>query len=158
MPKFGISTVDMTTSTSVLTALYLHANAAGEKAEIVELIMTGSGTTAAADTQHRATALHSTAATAGTAGSNPTPAPAGGSGSSVAANCLAGAVYSAEPTTYSTGPAFVAIGFNQRGGNRWSVPQGEGMNINNAFTDKAVGWRVSSSAAGKIDADIHFWE
>lgn len=158
MPKYGMSAVDMTTATSVLTALYLHANAAGERAEIVELIMTGSGTTAAADTQHRATALASTAGASGTAGSTPVPSPFGGSGSSVAALCLAGAAYSAEPTTYSTATALVAFGFNQRGGMRWAVPQGEGVCINNAFTEKALGWRVISSAAGKIDADMHFWE
>jgi hypothetical protein len=50
------------------------------------------------------------------------------------------------------------IGFNQRGGNRWGVPQGEGIKINNAFTEKALGWRVISSAAGKVDANVHFWE
>lgn len=158
MPKYGISAPDMTTSTAVATALYLHANAAGERAEVVEFIMTGSGSTAAADTQHRATALMSTAGTAGTAGSNPTPSLFSGAGSGVAANCLAGAAYTAEPTTYSAATAPVAFGFNQRGGMRWAVPQGEGIRINNAFTDKAVGWRVISSAAGKIDANIHFWE
>lgn len=157
MPKYGVTAGDFTTSTSSLTVLYVHANAAGEKAEIVELIMTGSGITAPADTQHRATALHSSAATAGTAGSNPTPALWAGSGSQVAANCLAGAAYSAEPTTYSSN-VLVMISFNQRGGNRWGVPQGEGIPINNAFTEKAVGWRVISSAAGKVDANVHFWE
>lgn len=158
MPKYGISAPDFTTSTSVTTALYLHANAAGERAEIVELTMTGSGTTAAADTQHRAIALPSTGGTAGTAGSNPTPTLFAGSGGSVAANCLAGAAYTAEPATYSTNTALVQFGFNQRGGMRWAVPQGEGVPINNAFTEKALGWRVISSAAGKVDANIHFWE
>lgn len=158
MPKYGISAPAFTTSTSVLTALYLHANAAGEKAEVVEMTMTGSGTTAPADTQHRATALHSTGATAGTAGSTPVPQQFGGSGSALAANCLAGAAYSAEPTVYSTAIAPILLGFNQRGGIRWAVPQGEGIQINNAFTEKAIGWRVISSAAGVIDANVHFWE
>lgn len=158
MPKYGTSALDFTTSTSTTTALYLHANAAGERAEIVEFIMTGSGSTAPADTQHRALAFHSTGGTAGTAGSNPTPSSFGGSGSSISANCLAGAAYTAEPGTYSTNPAPIVLSLNQRGGMRWAVPQGEGMTINNAHTEKAVGWRVISSAAGKIDANIHFWE
>lgn len=158
MPKYGFSAPAYTTTTGLTTVLYLHANAAGEKAEIVECIMTGSGTTAAADTQHRAQALHSTGATAGTAGSTPVPQQFGGSGSSVAANCLAGAAYSAEPTVYSTAISPLIFGFNQRGGMRYAVPQGEGLSINNAFTEKALGWRVISSVAGVIDATVHFWE
>lgn len=158
MPKYGMSAPAYTTTTSLTTVLYLHANAAGEKAEIVECIMTGSGSTAAADTMHRAQGLHSTAGTAGTAGSTPVPQPFGGSGSALAANCLAGAAYSAEPTTYSTAVSPLIFGFNQRGGMRFAVPQGEGVPINNAFTEKAFGWRVISSAAGAVDATVHFWE
>jgi len=158
MAKYGFSAAAFTTSTSSTTVLYLHANAAGEQAEVVEMIMSGSGSTAAADTQHRATALHSTGATAGTAGSTPVPNQIGGSGSASAALCLAGAAYSAEPTVYSTATPVLMFGFNQRGGQRWAVPQGEGIRINNAFTEKAVGWRVVSSAAGSVDANLQFWE
>lgn len=158
MPKYGVSGSDFTTSTSLLTFLYLHANAAGERAEIVEAVMTGSGITAGADTMHEAVGLHSTGGTAGTAGSNPTPGLFEGAGGQVVANCLAGAAYSAEPGTYSSNSSPLLYGFNQRGGMRYSVPQGEGVKINNAFTDKAFGWRVRSQAAGKVSGHIHFWE
>lgn len=154
MPKYGITTNDMTTSTTISTALGIFANATGEKAEIVELIMTGSGTTAAADTQHRATATHCTFGATGVSTSL-TPEPF--IDQSLAANCTCGGAYSTEPTTYSGQPHLV-FGFNQRGGMRWAVPQGEGILVQNGGTDKGLGWRTTSSAAGKIDAALHFWE
>lgn len=154
MPKYGITTNDMTTSTTISTALGIFANATGEQAEIVELIMTGSGTTAAADTQHRATAAHCTFGATGVSTSL-TPEPF--LDNSLAANCTTGAAYSTEPTTVSSQPHLV-FGFNQRGGMRYAVPQGEGVKINNAGTDKGLCWRTTSSAAGKIDATLHFWE
>lgn len=154
MPKYGITTNAFTTSTTITTALGIFANATGEQAEIVELIMTGSGSTAAADTQHRATATHCTFGATGVSTSlTPEPFLDG----SLAANCSCGGAYSTEPTTYSSQPTLV-FGFNQRGGMRWAVPQGEGLRINNAFTDKGIGWRVTSSAAGAVDATAHFWE
>lgn len=154
MPKYGITTNDFTTSTTILTALGMFANATGEQAEIVELIMTGSGSTAAADTQHRATANTCTFGATGVSTSlTPEPFLDG----SLAANLTCGAAYGTEPTAYSSQPVMV-FGFNQRGGMRWAVPQGEGIRVNNAFTEKGVGWRVASSAAGKIDATAHFWE
>lgn len=154
MPKYGISTNDMTTSTTISTALGVFPNAAGEQAEIVELIMTGSGSTAAADTQHRATATHCTFGATGVSTSL-TPEPF--IDQSLAANSTCGAQYSTEPTAYSAQPHLV-MGFNQRGGMRWAVPQGEGMKLQNGGTDKGLGWRCTSSAAGKIDATVHFWE
>ena len=154
MPKYGITTNDFTTSTTILTALGIFPNATGEQAEIVELIMTGSGSTAAADTQHRATATN---CTFGATGVSTTLTPEPFLDGSLAANSSCGAAYSTEPTAYSTQPTLV-FGFNQRGGMRWAVPQGEGIRCNNAFTDKGIGWRVTSSAAGKIDATAHFWE
>ncbi len=155
MPKYGISTNDFTTSTTILTVLGVSPNATGEQAEVVELIMTGSGTTAAADTQHRATAQPATFAATGVSTSL-TPQPF--LDASVAALCTAGGAYSTEPTSYASTLGLLVFGFNQRGGMRWAVPQGEGVRLNNAWTNKFLGWRVTSSAAGKADATMHFWE
>lgn len=156
MPKFAVNANNFTTPTGTAdTAVLVHANAAGERAEIVELIMTGSGTTAAADTQHRAACFFADGTTAGTAGSNPTPEKF--SDGSVAANCLAGIAYTAEPTNINT-VSHVSFGFNQRGGMRWAVPQGEGIFIQNLATEKAIVWTVVSQAAGAVDAQVHWWE
>lgn len=154
MPKYGISTNDFTTTTSLLTVLGIYANATGEQAEVVELIMTGSGSSGAADTQHRASAMHWNGTATGVS-TTLTPEPF--LDGSLAANCSCGAAYSTEPTVYTSQPHLV-FGFNQRGGMRWAVPQGEGIRLNNAFSDKAIGWRVISSAGGKVDATAHFWE
>jgi len=59
MPKFGGGISDMTTATSVDGAMG-WTSAAGESGEFIEFMMTGSGITAAADTQHRATVDFST--------------------------------------------------------------------------------------------------
>jgi hypothetical protein len=156
MPKYGITTRTFTTATATTstTALGVFPNATGEQAEIVELIMTGAGATAAADTMHIARATHCTFGATGISTSL-TPEPF--SDGSVAALSSCGAAYTSEPTAYS-GQDHLAFGFNQRGGMRWAVPQGEGMRLNNAFTDKGLGWRVNSAAAGSIDATVHFWE
>lgn len=156
MPKYGVNAGDFTTPTTTAdTAILVHANAAGERAEIVELIMTGSGITAAADTQHTAASYFNDGTTAGTAGSNPTPEKF--SDGTPAAGCLAGIKYTAEPTNINT-VAHVQFGFNQRGGMRWAVPQGEGIFIQNLATEKAICWTVVSQAAGKVDAAVHWWE
>ena len=77
--------------------------------------------------------------------------------SSVAAACLAGIAYTAEPTNINT-VALLQFGFNQRGGMRWAVPQGEGIKCMNSFTEKGLVWTVVSSAAGVVDANMHWWE
>ena len=154
MPKYAISTNAFTTSTTILTALGIFPNAAGENAEVVELIMTGSGSTAAADTQHRASAV---ACTFGATGVSTTLTPEPFNQQAAAATASCGAAYTTEPTAYSGQPSLV-FGFNQRGGMRWAVPQGEGIKCHNAPADKGIGWRVISPAAGAIDATAHFWE
>jgi hypothetical protein len=156
MPKYGVSAAAFTTPTGTAdTAILVHANAAGEQCEIVELIMTGSGSTGAADTQHRAAAYYHDGTTAGTAGSNPTPEKF--ADGSAAAACLAGIAYTAEPTNINT-VAILQFGFNQRGGMRYAVPQGEGIKCMNSFTEKGVVWTVVSSVSGSIDANMHWWE
>lgn len=155
MPKFSCGFDNFATTTANKTALLLHANAAGEEGEIVELCMTGAGSAAAADRQHEAKVLPKDATTAGTAGSNPTPEKF--HQKSAAAALLAGIEYSAEPTTY--GSVFLLLfGFNQRGGLRWGVPRGEGIVIRNADTNVAIGFLVKSDAAGAVDGFGHWWE
>lgn len=156
MPKYSVAAAAFTSPiTTADTAILVRADGAGDEAEIVELLMTGSGTTTAADTQHRAAAYFNDGVSTGTAGSNPTPEAF--QQTAQAARCLAGIAYTAEPTAINT-VALVQFGFNQRGGMRWAVPRGEGIRIHNADTEDAIVWTVVSSAAGVVDAMVHFWE
>ena len=126
MPKFGVDAVAFTSPiTTADTAISITMGAAA-RAEVVELIMTGSGTTAAADTQHRASSRFCDFSTAGTPGASPTPE-LFDSGVAAAA-AAADTAYTAEPTNINT-VSHVAFGFNQRGGMRWAVPRGEGINV-----------------------------
>lgn len=156
MPKYSVSYPLFTTSTSaktVLGAYMLTDNT--RQGQIVEVIMTGSGTTAAADTQHRALLNGCTFAGTG-ASTTTTPLPWNPNASAAVGNY--GTNYTGEPTTYS-GQTPVMFGFNQRGGMRWAVPQGEGFNIANAgTTEKGAGVTVISSAAGVVDGTMHFWQ
>ena|SRR3990167_4230041 len=155
MAKYGCSFDAFATTTGAKTALGLHANAAGEDAEIVELLMSGSGSAAAADRQHRARVAMCTFATAGTAGANPTPEPF--HQGAAAAEILAGIEFSAEPTV--VGSVYPLLwGFNQRGGMRWGVPRGEGLVIRNGDTEPGLVFQVLSDAAGEVDGHSHWWE
>jgi hypothetical protein len=49
-------------------------------------------------------------------------------------------------------------GFNQRGGMRWGVPQGEGLVIQNQDTERGACFQVVSSAVGAVDGHLHHWE
>lgn len=154
MGKYGVFFNAYATTTTAKSALGFHANAAGEKAEIVELTMTGSGSAAAADRQHRAQVA---ACTFGTAGTGTTITAEPFDKYSNASKILSVGEYSAEPTTVGT--VFPVLwGFNQRGGMRWGVPQGEGIKIDNANTDKGIVFQVLSDAAGEVDGYGHFWE
>lgn len=156
MPKYSVDFTAFTTPTGTAdTAASVRADGAGDEAEIVELLMTGSGTTAAADTQHRAAAYFWDGTTTGTAGSSPTPELF--QQTAQAARCAAAIEYTAEPTNINT-VALVLFGFNQRGGMRWAVPRGEGIRIHNADTEDGIVWTVVSAAAGAVDGHIHWWE
>lgn len=155
MGKYGVAFNDFATTTGVKTALGLDANASGEVAELIELIMTGSGIVAAADIQHECVVKMCTFGAAGTPGATPTPEPF--NQKSNAAKIAATIEYSAEPTTYGT--VFpISWGFNQRGGMRWGVPQGEGVVIQNQDTEHGVGATVQSSAVGSVTGHGHWWE
>jgi hypothetical protein len=153
MGKFSLDAKDHTTSTSLLTACSI-VYAAGEAGEIVEMMMTGSGVTAAADTQHDARGAHSTNAGAGTS----TAQTANQFDDRSAASTATGAVlFTAQPTSIDT-VHDVSFGFNQRGGMRWAVPRGEGVKVNGDDAKLAYRWQVISSAAGKVNGNIHWWE
>ncbi len=157
MPKFGCSFGDniasFATSTSNKTVIRV-APATKRKVEIVEVRMTGSGIAAPADVQHTCQLKPLTGAGAGTLTAQTTePMDQGGA----AFIATVGVNATAEPTTYATvGP--VTFGFNQRGGDRWAVPRGEGYQHDNADTNLNSGVVVRSSVAGAIDGDLHFWE
>jgi hypothetical protein len=153
MGKYGVDAKDHTTSTALLGAIGL-VGAAGERAEVVELIMTGSGVTAAADTQHSARAAKLDGTTAGT---KTDATPEKFNEASAVATLLASTLYTVQPTNVNTVYP-VLFGFNQRGGMRWAVPKGEGIEVNGDESENALIWQVISSAAGKVDANAHWWE
>lgn len=156
MPKYAVSLSSASGSTSAKkTMIGLDANATGENFEVVEAIMTGSGGATAADNQHVAGGYACSFAGTGTStGITPEPFYQQAPASSI----LAGVNYSAEPTSYSA-VAHILFGFNQRGGMRWAVPQGEGIRFHNAVEESGFGWTVlGGSAAGVVDATVHYWE
>lgn len=155
MPKFGVSWGDFATSTSVITMLKL-VTATKVPIEVVELAAYGGGTTAPADIQHTATSAFVSAAGAGTGTAGP-PTPEKFAQSSAASGSTILWKMTAEPTTYAT--VFpVLSAFNQRGGMRWAVPQGEGLKNQFENTNMHLGWRVQSSAAGTCTGHMHWWE
>lgn len=154
MGKYAVFFNAFATTTGAKSAVGLHANGVGEWFEIVEALMTGSGSAAAADRQHRAQLVKCTYATAGT-GTVTTAEPM--DDFSNAGRVLATIEFSAEPTTVGT--VFPILGgFNQRGGLRWAVPRGEGVFAYNPNTNKGVAWQVLSDAAGEVDGHMHWWE
>jgi hypothetical protein len=154
MAKYGGHTVAFATTTAQKTAIKLTSVTKFPN-EIVELGMYGAGSVAPADIQHQASFGFITAAGAGTAGATPTPERF--SQRSPVASSTLGTAYSAEPTAYGT--VFpVQFSFNQRGGMRWAVPQGEGLANTFEQTQMHGGFRVLSSAVGTVDAMIAWWE
>ncbi len=156
MAKYSTQYVLFTTSTAtktILGAYMLTDNT--RQGQIVEVILTGSGATTPADTAHRCDLVGCTFGATGVSTSI-TPIPWNPSANAALGNY--GANYTTEPTSYSAVHP-VTFGFNQRGGMRWAVPQGEGFNIANAgATEKGAGVTVISSAAGVVDGNWHFWQ
>jgi hypothetical protein len=155
MAKYGIMVADYTTSTTNLSVLGAYMNTTATcNGEIVEVIVTGSGTTAAADTQTRAALVGCTFAATGVSTSI-TPIPFNNGVTAAVGNY--GHTYTTEPTATS-GVAPVQFGFNQRGGMRWAVPQGEGYRIHaDGGTERGAVVMIDAVAAGKADANMHFW-
>ena len=155
MAKFSATTNSFASPiTTPDTAISVHANAAGESFELVEAIMTGSGTSTANDFPHTASLQGSTLNTAGTGTAFTADVLRGGAQASLMSVLIN---YTAEPAANS-GNERVQFGFNQRGGMRYAVPQGEGINIHNADTVKALLFFVQAQTAGAVDATVHYWE
>ena len=153
MAKYALSTISFASPTTTAdTAISIECDSA--PAEVVELIMTGSGTDAAADTQHTADARYCDFASTGTATST-TPEPMASHVAAAAAN--GDIVYTAEATNINA-VGVVTFGFNQRGGMRWAVPRGDGVVVVNALTEDGLVWTVVAQAAGAVDATMQWWE
>ena len=153
MPKFSVDAKDHTTTTGLLPACAI-TYAAGEAGEIVEMIMTGSGITSAADTQHSARSAHSTATAAGTStAQTPNQFDDRSAASTATGAVLFTVVQSAIDIVHD-----VSFGFNQRGGMRWAVPRGEGVHVNGDDAKLAFVWDVISTVAGRVDVSMYWWE
>ena len=155
MGKFSATTNSFASPTGTAdTAISVHANGAGEQFELVEAIMTGSGTDAAADSPHTGHLIGSTMNTAGTGTAFTADVLRGGAQASLMSVLID---YTVEPAANS-GNERVQFGFNQRGGMRHAVPQGEGVIIHNADTVKGLLFQTVAQTAGFVDATVHYWE
>lgn len=153
MSKYGGHVASLTTTTSVITAMMVWG-VSNKRAEVVEAFMTGAGLVAAADVQHQASMCMASTTLVGV-GTTTTPEQFS-QGSAVATSCLT-TTFTNEPTTYDA--VFpVAFGFNTRGGQRWAVPQGEGIRVDSGATQNRLGWRARGQAAASIDASMNWWE
>ena len=153
MPKFAAAVQGMATSTSVKGAL-AWTTAVLEDMEIIELIMTGAGATAAADTQHQAD-LSLSSGTTEAIGTGIT-ATKFDERSAVSKMTVEHSLSTEQAVLIA--PPLVAFGFNQRGGMRWAVPRGEGVWVRGNDTNEDISFRVDSTAVGAIDACSHWWE
>ena len=161
MGKYGFSAQNYATTTALRTVILLSAGTTlGRSAEIIEVIMTGGRGSGPQDIMHDAVGNFCTMATTGTAGSAPVAVPLDPLNGNASKTGAAGAqiAFTAEPSVYDTVNPLL-YGFNQRGGMRFSVPQGEGMKIFSQATGKmAFGMQVISSVAGNVNANYMYWE
>lgn len=153
MAKYWVAFENFATATSNKTGAKI-IGAASRFFEVVEIGAFGTGAATPADIQHNVNCGYLTNTGAGTPGASPTPEPFNKVGGASANT--AGVSYSAESTTFVTN-VFQLFSFNQRGGMRWSVPQGEGYRAD-ATTNFSFAWRVKSSAVGAIDGNLMWWE
>lgn len=153
MPKFGVHVASLTTSTSVITGIMLWG-LSNRRAEAIEAFGTGAGLVAAADTQAQFSIAYASTTLVGV-GTTTTPEKFA-QGSAAIGSCLT-TTFTQEPTTY--GAVFpVMWGFNQRGGQRWAVPRGEGLMVESAATQNRLGLRARGQAAGSVDMTLNAWE
>src|SRR5438876_10513459 len=112
MSKYGAHLSNFTTSTSVKTAI-IATPGSNRRAEVIELIMTGSGLVTPADIGHQATASYCSNVTPGLGTGEVLEKMSGQGSPSANTSIMVAATF--EPTTYAT--VFpVTFGFNQRGG------------------------------------------
>jgi len=154
MGKYALSTISFASPTTTAdTAISIEMGSA-ERAEVVELIMTGSGTDAAADTQHTADARYCDFGATGTATATAGEPMDSGTAAAVAAGDI---IYTAEPTAINA-VGVVVFGFNQRGGMRWAVPRGDGVMVQGGLTEDGLLWTIVAQAAGAVDSTMQWWE
>lgn len=160
MAKYGVTFVNQTTSASS-PGKSIAGGAPGatltRQCEIVEVIATGSGVVAPADLQHSLAALYNTQGAPGTSTAY-TPSPFSANAAN-AAKTVWGVNFSAEPTTQDARTLSpLTYGFNQRGGMRWAVPQGEGIMLVGTAAKNGISFPILSSSAGACDCTVMFWE
>lgn len=154
MSKYGIHFSAYATTTSAKTAASLVPAATNVLCQLVDVIMTGDGVTAAADVEHE---CHVAKSTIGAAGTSTTITAEPMDDAANAARTITKVKYSAEGTT--VGSVFpVAFSFNQRGGMRWAVPNGEGVTVYQPLTNKGLVVQVVSSAVGTVMGSAMFYE
>jgi len=126
---------------------------AGKIAEITEIITTGAGNVAPADRMHRCYGGYSDT----TAGSGTTPTITAW-GQPQTASALTAIVAASVALTVLDTAYPIIYGFNQRGGMRFSVPQGEGLTIAGGATKNRFVTQIISDAAGNVDQMMAWWE
>lgn len=151
MARYSQTVKAFVTSTSLKTAISIRPSAT-VGAELQEVIVTGSGSTAPADVSHRVELWRHTLQD-GTAGS--TPAPEKLDPGTAASGLTAPINFSVEPTVMASKESLV-FAFNQRGGMRHAVPHGWGFKMPAATTNN-IAVRIISSVAGAVDVTV-IWE
>lgn len=154
MGKYAAHFSTYLTATAAKTACTLGPAATNVMCELVDVVMTGDGATAAADVEHE---CHVAKTTLGVAGVSSTITAEPMDDASNAARTITKVKYTTEGTTVGGGYV-VNFGFNQRGGMRWAVPLGEGVRAYQPLTNKGLAIQVISSAVGYVQGFGQFWE
>ena len=157
MGKFASSVKNATTSTTVGAMIAINGVSKAHL-EFVEMTMTGSGTAAPADIPHTATWDFSDGTTPATDTAQTPRKFNDNSAVSIITNADCNVAPITGVTATIIAPSAIAEGFNQRGGMRWAVPQGEGVHLDFDATNMDAAWRADAQATGAIDAHIHWWE
>ena len=159
MPKYAAHVTNFTTSSTSTTMIRI-GSISNRRCEVVECIMTGAGATTPADVGHDCQLSFLNAfGTTGWGTASPLPGPTQQFVKSSAASSASVAIrFQKEPTVYDL--VFpVYFGFNQRGGQRWSVPQGEGVKVDSGTaTGAGLGQLNQSSASGAANSSLNWWE
>jgi len=156
MPKFGVPILNMAVTTTLKGAIAL-TTVAGARAEIIESMSFGAGTSAPADVQ--IALIHSFSDGGGLAAGTATVPEKFDQNSalSIFTTTLVDTELSSEPTTLTTLPC-LTYAHNQRGGFRWAVPRGEGFILSFDHTFEDFVMQTDADANGNINPSIHWWE
>ena len=155
--KYAVSAVSSTADTSK-GSMAAFTTAAGVVAEFTELMMTGSGTDAAVDVQCTATWDFSDGSIiAAGAALTPIPFNQNAPASKFTSILIDMDAVTIEGTTLIAPPA-ITYGFNSRGGMRWAVPRGEGLDLNNSDANEDASFQADASGTMAVDLHVHWWE